>query len=222
MLREKFSFRKKINGAEYFSNLFFKLFISALEYILSLYLLLLFVRKIIRFARESLESFVSIIQIDSDVRLLFAFTWSNQTKEAPLSCSFSPLLVFNLNSFTDETFIVPMKIHFLDYMSWYWKLPSSKKERGKKGHGGLWFISSDRYLNGEILRAWPRARHGMEWQLKLDSSYFKRYFSPLWLRFFSSSSSSSSSLLIFSPRFPGFSLLASVEYFWFKRNSLLW
>lgn len=115
-----------------------------------------------------------------------------------------------------------MKIHFLDYMSWYWKLPSSKKERGKKGHDGLWFISSDRYLNGEILRAWPRARHGMEWQLKLDSSYFKRYFSPLWLRFFSSSSSSSSSLLIFSPRFPGFSLLASVEYFWSKRNSLLW
>lgn len=73
MLREKFSFRKKINGAEYFSNLFFKLFISALEDILSLYLLLLFVRKIIRFARESLESFVSIIQIDSDVRLLFVF-----------------------------------------------------------------------------------------------------------------------------------------------------
>lgn len=49
MLREKFSFRKKINGAEYFSNLFFKLFISALEDILSLYLLLLFIRKIIRF-----------------------------------------------------------------------------------------------------------------------------------------------------------------------------
>lgn len=76
MLREKFSFRKKINGAEYFFNLFFKLFISALELlgdILSLYLLLLFVRKIIRFARESLESFVSIIQIDSDVRLLFVF-----------------------------------------------------------------------------------------------------------------------------------------------------
>lgn len=74
MLREKFSFRKKINGAEYFSNLLFKLFISALEDILSLYLLLLFVRKIIRCARESLESFVSIIQIDSDVRLLFVFT----------------------------------------------------------------------------------------------------------------------------------------------------
>lgn len=84
----------------------------------------------------------------------------------------------------------------------------------KGGNDRLWFISSDRYSNEEILRAWPRARHGMEWQLKLDSSYFKRYFSqPLWLRFFSSSSYS---LIFSSPVFPGFSVLCLGEsqYFW--------
>lgn len=83
MLREKFSFRKKINGAEYFSNLFFKLFISALEllgeikrYFISLFTFAFrsednsFRSRIVRIVRLDLL----IIQIDSDVRLLFVFT----------------------------------------------------------------------------------------------------------------------------------------------------
>lgn len=79
----------------------------------------------------------------------------------------------------------------------------------KGGNDRSWFISSDRYSNEEILRAWPRARHGMEWQLKLDSSYFKRYFSqPLWLRFFSSSSYS---LIFSSPVFLDSRFFASVN-----------
>lgn len=79
----------------------------------------------------------------------------------------------------------------------------------KGGNDRSWFISSDRYSNEEILRAWPRARHGMEWLLKLDSSYFKRYFSqPLWLRFFSSSSYS---LIFSSPVFLDSRFFASVN-----------
>lgn len=82
------------------------------------------------------------------------------------------------------------KFHYTSRCHCILKIAKFEKEK-EKGNSIQQIVihpNLDRYLNEEILRAWPR--HGMEWQLKLDSSYFRRYFSPLWLRFFSSSSSS--------------------------------